>query len=116
MHASSGLRLKRAGVGRSTETLQFFCTSAIGCNGNGHPPTTTRRLATVVASLFNASLPGLAVFRDQMSFSPAGNAVYVLGDIVVSAGHAIAPALVYVESPHAIVGFSGTRHIDSLPA
>ena len=46
-----------------------------------------------------------------MSFSLAGNAMDVLWDIVVLAGHGIEQVLVYVETHHWIFGFLSAGYI-----
>jgi hypothetical protein len=46
-----------------------------------------------------------------MSFSPAGNAMDVLWDIIVLAGHGIEQVLVYVETHHWIFGFLAAGYI-----
>src|SRR6266566_3889369 len=92
----------RGGRGGQPRRCSFFRASAIGCNDKRTPPTTTRRLASVVrrqSSRISQSS------RIRMSFSLAGNAMDVLWDIVVSVGRGIEQVLVYVETHHWIFGF-----------
>jgi hypothetical protein len=85
--------------------LQLSCASAIACSSNRTPPT-TRRLAAVVASAINTSLPG-----SEYHFLQRVNAMDVLWDIVVFVGHAIEQVFIYVETHHWIFGFLAGGYI-----
>jgi hypothetical protein len=93
MHDSLGLHSKWARQAwMPTETLQFFCASAIICGRN--------------RSTTNAKSSGI-----RMAFSQVGNAMDALWDIVVSVGHAIEQVLIYVETHHWIFGFLAGGYI-----
>src|ERR1700716_1190550 len=85
---------QRCVEGSISQTLQLSCASAIACSSNRTPPT-TRRLAAVVASAINTSLPG-----SEYHFLQRVNAMDVLWDIVVFVGHAIEQVFIYVETHH----------------
>jgi hypothetical protein len=86
--------------------LQFFCASAIACPGNRRRADryTPRRARDSLISRNQSSGIGTQVCQQ-------GNAMDVLWDVVVSIGHAIEQALVYVETHHWIFGFLAAAYI-----